>query len=863
MAIAGESVSGRLLEFRQQTPEKLVPTVPLAQAVTPELVKANQIKIRDAYWQVMYDETINRIKRDLEFSLNTQERGAISHQMFKSELLVEKGCFWFTYLTPEQRTKLEGDPVSLTARERHDGLTLAEKKEQRLKRKAYMLNRERKIDWQRGIDKFIWRRLNDRFFLESKGITYADIDEELSKGFLETFDRNEEMYNFLLGVGWNQKIVDIFNNRSQQVEELREILSQRMKRKKDGTIVLMTKFETDDELKKNGEARIHFEDFKNDEDRVNEIKNTLWDKEGDGLGELRQKLEIAKANIVNTRDLFKTLGKDEQALIDRRSQIFFGEEFIKLDEYRQQLRVLTGIGKTAELMRALRIVQRAEMADSDPRSDPKHPEHYRFQERHSYGLINEKLLSRGGKLDKFDGFTDEQQWQLNNRSQTLFGDDFLNLSQEEQLMSVVGPGEILSLEEIMSFLSDYAAPSPYNKTSSKIRPESEDLEYAEWIRLGWVSMIGPWRLADRINKMIFTYSARDDQRLLQRQQVESAGMSGFGKYVYFDWDYYEAFHGAGGEGRRKTLLEGTVNKVTWPEGFWREYQNSQDGAYKQYVKAVKKENDARMLAGDQPKRIADFDEFSYGMLGVGGYQRIAKEWFLSGWRLVAEGVYLKLRGEAVEQAARRNVEAKQIDETLDGDVMGQKITHAGKEILVKRYLDAKRTVLGDIKELLFAWTDKTGHRGSRFWTALGDLFLDKIGLDFLLKDREVLGFKTTILGLLNFGFFGTKAIINLLSTKAVVSILPFSIPWLLGSGGGIVAALPSGALWLSIAAALVWIKDKLYLRQEEGEAKWAEMEKKMNEKFKALAANQTRELIDSAWDKEKASIDTHEPIKII
>ena len=61
----------------------------------------------------------------------------------------------------------------------------------------------------KGVDKSIWKRLNNRFFLESKGVVPGDIDEELSKGFLETFDREEEMYNFLLGVGWNQTLVDI------------------------------------------------------------------------------------------------------------------------------------------------------------------------------------------------------------------------------------------------------------------------------------------------------------------------------------------------------------------------------------------------------------------------------------------------------------------------------------------------------------------------------------------------------------------------------------------------------------------------------------------------------------------------------
>ena len=168
------------------------------------------------------------------------------------------------------------------------------------------------------------------------------------------------------------------------------------------------------------------------------------------------------------------------------------------------------------------------------------------------GLINEKLLAKATKLDTFNGISLEQQRQLNSRAQVLFGDDFLNLTNEEQSMTAAGPGTILSLEEIMDWISDYQVLDPYDKgKASLIRIESVDLEYAHWTRLGWVSMIGPWRLADRINKIVFGYGARDDQNSLQRQEVEGATMSGFGKYTYFDWDYYEAFHGGGMKEKEK------------------------------------------------------------------------------------------------------------------------------------------------------------------------------------------------------------------------------------------------------------------------------------------------------------------------
>lgn len=811
MAEFGESVSKRLMDIRQISAEKLVSTVPLSEAATPGKVLADQEKQRDALWQVAYGVTMDRMKRDLYFDLNVKQPGTVTHESLAAEGFVEKSAFWMPYLTPEQRRKFEADPVALTAREIAEGLTLDEKKKRRIERKGWMMNRERRIDWERGIDKWIWRRLNNRFFLESKGVVYADIDEELPKGFLETFDKEEEMYNFLLGVGWNQTLVDIFNSRSRLVDETREILSQRMfKRKDDGVIV------REEGLPKDKGEVVHFDDLKNDEDKMNEIKHIFdW---GDAEGAKK-------------------------------------------------------FGSTRELMRAVRIAQGAEKDDPDPKHQPK-----------SLGLIHEKLLAKATttKLDTFDGFdliepkkpeTKKQlkerlREQLNNRAQVLFGDDFLNLTNEEQIMTAAGPGTILSLEEIMDFLSDHLVPHPYDeKKATLIRPESVDLEYVYWTKLKWVSMIGPWRLADRINKIIFSYSARDDQRALQRQQVESAGMSGFGKYTYFDWDYYEAFHGAGGEGGRKRLLEGTINKVEWPHGFWQEYQSSQQRAYDKYVAEANKVNNAFRMAGEEEKmkKIVDLDEFSYGMMGVGDYQHIAREWFLSGWRLVAEGVYLKLRGEAVEQAARRNVDAKQIDETLDGDVMGQKITHAGKEVLVKRYLEARRTVFLDVVELFRAWGDKTGHKGSRFKAALGDLFLDKFGLDFLLNDKIGLWILKPPLQIVNFAFFGGTALINLFSTRAV-SLFSESIPWIskivIGQGG-ILAALPSAILFALCAGGISLLKDKLYLRKEIGEAKWAETERKMNERFKALAENPQRTMIESGWDPNKASVDTHEPIKII
>lgn len=779
MGIAGETVSGKVLEFRRQMPDQFVPTVPLVDLATPKLVEASQERERDAYWQVMYEQTMDRIRRDLEFALNTQEPGSISHEAVKSELFVEKGCFWFPYLAPEKRRELEAVPVALTTRERTEGLTLPEKKKQRLDRKAYLFNRERKINWQRGVDKSIWERLNNRFFLESKGIVPGDIDEELSKGFLETFKKQdhsnddiEEMFNFLLGVGWNQTLVDIFDNRSRLVEETREILSQRMFGK-------------------------HYDELKGEGDKINAIKHAL------GWG-------------------------------DTEGKIMFGD--------------------TRELMKAVRIAQEAEIVGD--------------RQQKSRGLINECLMAKPEttKLDTLNGFTPEQQGQLNRRAQALFGDDFLNLTNEEQLMTAAGPGTILSLEEIMDFLSDYEVPNPYDDTkASLIRPESVDLEYAYWTRLGWVSMIGPWRLADRINKIIFSYSARDDQRVLQRQQIESAGMSGFGKYTYFDWDYYEAFHGAGGEGKRKALLENTTDQFEWKEGFWKEYQEQQQPAYQKYLQESKKENEARAKRGEELKRIADFEEFCTGTLVIGDYKHLAKEWFLGGWRMVAEGVYLRVRGDMVEEAARKGVPAKNIEEALEQDVLGQKISHTGKEVLEKRFEKAKTPILKDIWEILTlgGLKVKRGQRGMRFTSAWKDLIYDKVGMAVFIKD---LPWKMTFAETINTVYVGLKAIQTLWAAQQVNFLAGLKIGPYVFSGISVApffAALGWAALWGTVWSITNILQDKLYFRSPGGSEKWKKIEEEMNKGFMALAERPVREMAKQGWDPDKASVETHVPIKII
>lgn len=764
MAIFGESVSERLQKFQDFSAAKLVPTVPLSDAASPALVQADQEKLRDAMWQLENEVIMDRNERDLSFALQQEREGNVTHDGYQSERIA-RGLFWFEYLTPEQKKKFQSDPVELTKREkteaeqtgRTDTDALADKKKTRLTRKAHLLNREREITWKRAIDIPIWRRLNHRFFLESQGIKPQDIDAELPQNFLGTFDRNEEMYNFLLGVGWNQILIDIFDHRRRIVDETREIMSQRI-------------------------FHCHWDDLKNSEDKQARIKN-----------------------------------------------LFYGQE---------------QFGNTADLMRIARINKGVEFISNAPDNQEK-----------ALGLINEKVLPSKGKITSLNGFTSDQQVQLNNRSNLLFGDDFLNLTAEEQLMTTAGPGEILSLEEIMTFIGEYQVPLPADrtgKTRTKIRISSVDSEYSDWVRLGWVSMVGPWRLADRINKIIFTLSAREDQAILQRNQVDNAGMSGFGKYTYFDYDMYEAFYGTAGVKKRKTLLEKTVDQVSWPEGFWEDYQKGQKTAYKKYLEKA-------TITGDQP---LNFDEFCFGTLGVGSYQKTCQEWFLLGWRRIAEGVYLRLRGAMVEQAAKWGGNAEEVKKALEQDIYNQKITPAGEELLVERFNKSQRGPLLDIFEMIKSPFDKEGHGWTRFGNAAIDLIVRQFGLNLLLKKMTIpsINWNTSPAEIFNWTIV-LPALIRAFVPQGPVTLSLLRLSYTVPGGWG--AAWPILVAFLGIAGGVPLLRSRLVFFKDIGEKRWAKQQEKMDERAMALAEKPTRALKKTNWDPKQASFETHEPIKII
>lgn len=762
MAIFGESVSERLQKFQDFSADKLVPTVPLSDAATPTLVQADQEKLRDALWQLENDVIMDRNERDLAFALEKEREGNVTHDGYQSERIA-RGLFWFEYLTPEQKKKFSADPVELTKREKteagqvgkSEAVALTDKKKTRLTRKAHLLNREREITWKRAIDIPIWRRLNHRFFLESQGIKPQDIDAELPQEFLGTFDRNEEMYNFLLGVGWNQTLVDIFDTRRCVVDEARELLSQRM-------------------------FHCNWEHLRDKEDKQAQVKN-----------------------LFNNQERF---------------------------------------GNTADLMRTLRINQGIELVSNASDNQEK-----------ALGLINEKALPSKGKITSLNGFTSEQQVQLNNRSNLLFGDEFLNLTAEEQLMTTAGPGEILSLDEIMSFIGEFQVPFPADHSKrTKIRISAVDSEYSDWIKLGWVSLIGPWRLADRINKIIFTLSAREDQAILQRNQVDNAGMSGFGKYSYFDYDMYEAFYGTDGAKKRKTLLEKTVDQVSWPEGFWEDYQKGQQTAYNKYLEKAK-------ITGDQP---LDFDEFCFGTLGVGSYQKTCQEWFLLGWRRIAEGVYLRLRGAMVEQAAKWGGNAEEVKKALEQDIYNQKITPAGEELLVERFNKSQRGPLLDIIEMIRSPFDKEGHGWTRFGNAAIDLIVRQLGLNLLLKKMTIpfTNWNTSPAEILNWTTV-MPALIRAFVARGPVTLsllrLSYTVP------GGWAAAWPILIAFLGIAGGVPLLRSRLVFFKDIGERRWAKQQEKMDERAMALAEKPTRALKKANWDSKQASFESHEPIKII
>jgi hypothetical protein len=339
-------------------------------------------------------------------------------------------------------------------------------------------------------------------------------------------------------------------------------------------------------------------------------------------------------------------------------------------------------------------------------------------------------------------------------------------------------------------------------------------------------------------------------------------MQGFGLYTYFDWDYWEAFHGAGGEGKRKVLLDRTTDQFEWKKGFWQEYKDNQEPAYADYLKESGEENKMRISKGETPKRIVDFEEYCTGTMVVGGYKRLAKEWFLGGWRMVAEGVYLRIRGDMVEEAARKGVPAKNIDEALKQDVLGQKISHTGEKVLQDRFEKSKTPILKDIWNILtLGQFSGRGNKWNGYWSAWKDLAYDKVGMTVFIKD---LPWKLTFAETLNTVYLGFKAIQVLVASKPVILEQIGRIAIKGGFGiPAIVVALSYAALWGIGWSITNYFQDKLWFRSPAGSERWAKIEEEMNKGYKSLAERPVREMAKQGWDPEKASAETHVPIKII
>ena len=78
-----------------------------------------------------------------------------------------------------------------------------------------------------------------------------------------------------------------------------------------------------------------------------------------------------------------------------------------------------------------------------------------------------------------------------------------------------------------------------------------------------------------------------------------------------------------------------------------------------------------------------------------------------------------------------------------------------------------------------------------------------------------------------------------------------------------IMALGYAALWGIGWSITNYLQDKLYFRSPAGSERWAKIDKEMNQGFKALAERPVREMAKQGWDPEKASVETHVPIKII
>lgn len=754
------STAAIMTELRGFQAEKFAYAGPLENASTPDKVlEWQKTEILEPTVGFLAQLVLERVERDLEKDIAERANSKqlpVDHETLR-KLIVGDEILDHLRLSRSEKDRISKLETVVHPTEAVALMTKDSKENELMERKTRIFRHNTEIRLRRMIDRGIWGYLLRRFELDQAGLLFADNDAEINKGFLGTFEG--AMFDFLLGVGWNQKLVDIYDTRRQWVDEMRDIVSMRL-------------------------FNQHYSDLSPSEDP--------------------QKIMVIK-------NFFKEIEESRDG------------ENVKTE--------INLMGNSEELMRKIRQVSGIEVDVIIPPED----EDLKEATNRAYGLAREYGLNETPKISTWTGFEAEEVNQLNRRSQKLFGTDFLSLTKEEQLMLVAGTDEILSDHEIMFWLGGYQVPQPGRENVVR-RIRLLEVPYTHlWKHFGWVEELGPWRAAEDMQSMIMAFSAKSDQLLLQRQQVEGNRANGFGRFRYFCWEYFEAMYGGGGIGKLKKLFAGEKGEVEWMGGFWEEMDGFLEETYDNYKIRMRHINLEHIKYNEPEEDLDDLETFKKGYLRMPTYKHLAKEWFISGWRRVAEGVHIKKRGDMLELAARRGMEEAKAEEILEQDRMSLSIGLSGKKHLMDMFLREKRA-----HTLLSAG-----------WRVVSNLFVFGAREEEAKKERddaiEIIGMKAV-----QFLYHDVKIpVLDAKISLGQIILFPSLVGLSIATGFGPLVGIGAGYFaWKGVSL----VKDKFMLSLKGWQRRAEEDLSEMNRKFDALSDVELRKINEQLWVENKSNI---------
>ena len=572
-----------------------------------------------------------------------------------------------------------GNITEVTRTEEAKGIDVEEKRHLFGERKFHLYRQGLIREARKMIDNWIWEEHREKFerFIIEGGVGYGDIEKEMEGGFLNRYERESPMQGFVLGVGENEDLEEIYWRRRVLVDEAREVMAQ---------------------VQRGG----HFSSLKEHEQegikRLSERENA----EGIFLRNLLKRL--AKKEEINDdviRDLFTSDENVEfitQAMSER-----FGWD-LNISENKVIKTVKEDFGSTGDLLRAIRKAYPWRTVGND--------QLFIENEDMAKGLAKEDILfGKDNYNDLLEGesYLDENyQDQLNKRAGIMFGQGFTSLSSSEQRMVMVGTGEVLSQTEIMRWMTDYRT-----SDGDWIRM-SQEPNYNQWTSKKLVNKQGLYLLADMQSAMINSFGARPEIRALDKRQIDGQRNQGMGKYRWLDADLWQVFYGVRGrslepENKHEvfngyedaeakealvTYLKGFNGEVSWAGGLWSEWKKARRAEYEEELKTIDKYEEKQKTTFLRPR----FEDWLWRRMSQRGFDSFAQEIYVSGWRLLAEKVFIQLRSEWIESETLLGLKPDDLIKTLSNDKMSQKIGAYGVKELSELYLQESTGLLGSMWE---------------------------------------------------------------------------------------------------------------------------------------------------------------------